>query len=292
MGFGGGHLATTADTERNPRALDPTDFKNRFFSAGPTYIFGILSSIDDRISGYNSSTSTSACLSQDPVQYTVTPFGQTVTMYAQCYQQIGGGFTGDPGLIQWGVKDSIFYLYSAIGAGWTAAIATPIGVTGQYSIQAWSSVGVGNGAVGTTGACSTSWDSCSYGVIQISANPVTSNFEMSVAGMGFGYCGAQYNSDGVNIYGTGSTDMGATCNTTDTICVLASDASTAATCTGPEQSFSLPALGRLAESGVAQANWGASGYPGGGGNTITLNGTSGDDVHFGPIVPTVGVGQY
>lgn len=288
-GFGGTAFVEAVPARGGARtltALDPADFKQRFFGAGPTYIFRILSDIDSRIAGYNASTSKAACLTQTPVAYTLSAWGETINMYGQCYQLLGSSYTGDPGLVQWGVKDGVFYLYTAIGAGWTAAIATPITGTSNYKVEAWSSVGASN-ATGMT-----SWDAGSYGVIRIKADQSTKNFEMSVAGMGFGYCGAQYKSDGTNIYGIGSVDMASSCAAPATICVKASDASTSATCTTDQQTFTIPALGRVAGTGVAQANWGASAYPGGGSNTVHLTGLTSDDLHFGLTAPTSGVGAY
>lgn len=129
------------------RDLDPAEFKSRFFQAGPTYIFDILTSIDTRISEINTRTasSTAACVTQDPVAYTITPFGQSVTMYGQCYEIFSGATTQDPKLMQFGVKDKVTYLYVAVGAAWVAAKATPVdGTTSDYTVEAWMGVGYTN----------------------------------------------------------------------------------------------------------------------------------------------------
>jgi hypothetical protein len=170
--------------------------------------------------------------------------------------------------------------------------------TQAYAVHAWIGVGENNGA----GGCGTSWDDCSYGTIELRANPVTASFEMTVAGVGFGYCGAQLVSDGTNVFFTGSTDMGSTCNATDTLCAAANAGTPSATCTPAEESFSLTPMGRTASSGPATVatpgdsgvqDFAASAYPGGDKDTIVLDGTSSDSVHVGAFTtPTSGLGQY
>lgn len=278
---------------RGGRALDSADIRSRFFTTGPTSVFAILTAIDDRISGINTqaATSTAACLSQTPVAYTITPWGQTVTMYGQCYQNVGTPTAADPSLVQWGKKDGVTYLYTAVGASRVAVIATPITGTSNYTVQAWMGVGYTNSTCGAG-----SWDTCSYGVIQLEANSNTSTFEMVVAGMGFGYCGAQLKSDGTSVYLTGSTDMGTTCNAIDTACVSSANISNAGTCGSTLTTFSLAALGRKTATGtntgtVPIATWAATQYPSTPG-TVTLNGTATDDLYFGPLTATTGVGAF
>lgn len=287
-GLGGGTLLSQdLKAPLQPLSLDLADFKSRFFSAGPTYIFSILQGVDDRISGYNERGSGVACTTQTPVKYTITPYGQSVDMYAQCYETLTASYTGDPAFIQWGqTSDGNFYLWSAFAAGWTAAIATPITGTTNHTVQIWTTVGQGNSTCGAG-----TWDGCSYTVMQITANQSTKSFEMTVAGSGVGYCGAQIASDGTNVYGKGSSDMGTTCNTTSDICVTAADVTATATCTTAQKTFALTPLGRKSGTGTSQS-FGASDYPGGTGNTITLNGTSSDSLYFGPTTPTSGVGLF
>jgi len=52
--------------------------------------------------------------------------------------------------------------------------------------------------------------------------------------------------------------------------------------------YTLPAVGRLAGAGAHA--FGASQYP----DTpnITLDGTDGDSLHFAPLAPTAGVGDF
>jgi hypothetical protein len=278
----GGSLKTVAKTSTKTMVgalnLDTPDIKDRFFTEGPTSIFTLLTSLDNLITDANRPTS-SSCLTQTPVAYTITPYGQTVTMYAQCYLSVHAPTASDPGFIQFGVQNGLTYIYSASGAERTAAIVTPL-MNGEYQVQSWIGLGYSNPAP---------WDAMSYGVMQLSANSETLAFELSVAGSGFGYCGLQMISDGTNIFTEGSVDMGTTCNASGTLCVLASDGTTTGDCSG--LSFTLPALGRkavTAGTNGAASDHGASGYPST--PNITLTGASGDDLYFGPLTPTSGVG--
>jgi hypothetical protein len=133
------------------------------------------------------------------------------------------------------------------------------------------------------------FDGCSYGVMELHTEPVKRELVLSVAGIGFGYCGAQLKSDGMRVFGRGSLDMGMTCPATSDLCVLASDITTPSACSGDITDFGWPALGRKATMGTIQA-FGASMYPGGADNQIELDGTATDSLDLGPSAPTEGVG--
>jgi hypothetical protein len=299
--------------------LDSNDIRSRFFSMGPTNVYGLLGSIDGRIQGYNmrAQNGAPACMQSAPIAYTIHPFGTDVAFYAQCVDKIGSSDPNDPGFVQFGTKDGVVYYYSAVGAGWTAAILTPnaandagadeagtdAGEGGapatSYRVHAWSGVGYLNAdGCGNKGA----FDDCSYGVIELVADASSGTFEMAVAGIGFGYCGAQLKSNGTLVYGVGSTDMGQTCNDQGTFCVQASDVMTPADCSGDGVStFALTPLGRRESMGSGLAHttapdggvaWGASKYPGADANQVVLDGTNTDALHFGPSTPTAGVGSF
>ena len=277
--------------------LSASDFQSRFFDSGPTDLFDLLAQIDDRIAGINQQseqeTNASSCLSQAPVAYDISPWGQTVTLYAQCVEPVSvpdstGGDASN--FVQWGVNEGVTYLYVAVGAEHAAVIATPAGTAGDVRIQGWFGVGYTNASCGPG-----TWDGCSYGVMQLLADASGGVFELSVAGVGFGYCGAQLKASGAVVYAVGSTDMGTTCGEPASLCVNASDFSTPANCVAVGD-FVLPALGRAAVQGsdappIDGAVFGASAYPLGGPN-ITLNGTATDDLAFGPPVPTSGAGTF
>ena len=138
-------------------------------------------------------------------------------------------------------------------------------------MDAWMAVGVIN-----TGG--------SYGVARIYANPNTNSFEMAVSGKGLGYCGAQFNSDGVGLNFIGSGDMGTTCSTNTNACVSPSDLTTLSQCKTP---FKLIPIGRVATTFISTSppsyNLGESQYPGGGNNKIKFENLSTDSVFFGPL---------
>ena len=91
------------------------------------------------------------------------------------------------------------------------------------------------------------------------------------------------------------------CAPTGTLCVAASDLSTSGTCGDALSTFELAPLGRATSTGPnaggpgaeagSGATWGASDYPGGTADTVHLDGTSTDSLHFGPTKPTQGVGS-
>jgi hypothetical protein len=267
--------------------LSSTDFQSRFFTEGPTAIFSILADIDSRIAGMNSrgSANKPACLSQAPVSYSIEAFGETIPFYVQCYEQLGATTDpADPKLVQFAVVDGVTYLYQAVGQSHAAAIVTPIaGTTAQYKVQVWMGVGYLNASsCGETGQ----FDGCSYGVIHIEANSSDQTFEMAVAGIGFGYCGAQLKSDGTNIYAKASAD-GESCEAPDTLCVSAANLGTVGECSAID-AFSLPALGRDEAEGEHVSA--ATLYP----ETpnVILTGAAGDSLDFGPTTPTAGAGDF
>lgn len=278
-------------------ALDSGDLRSRFFSAGPTNIFRILEDVDALISDINRTRADAPCLAQEPIAYDLKPFGQTQTFYASCYRfDMPGPVQSSSTLLQFGKKDGAVYLYLASGVAHVAARITPAAgstltaddagtPTGGYRVDAWIGVGYNNAA-----ECGmrTGFDGCSYGVIELHTDESRGRFEMSVAGLGFGYCGAQLSSDGTSVYAVGSPDMGETCLATTELCVAASDVSSPAVCSAELKQFSAAPLGRTKTAGTTQT-FGASEYPGSTANQITLNGTETDSLHFGPLKPTSGV---
>jgi hypothetical protein len=277
-------------------SLDLSQFKTDFFGTGPTVLFNITAAVDDRINGFNSGSTTSGCLSATPVAYTITPAGQAnpITMYAQCYMSTGSSFTGDPGIVMIGKKNDVTYIWSAVGAGWVGAMATPDG--SSYDIHAWYSVGIGNGASGSTGSCSSQWDQCSYGVAEVYTNASSGVFEMASAGLGMGYAGIQLASDGTNTYAIGDSGNG----TNATLCVKSSDESTSASggvCSASTPFSVTTAIGVKAGTGPATTvspsgvSWNVSAYPTSGPN-VTLDGTTSDSVHFGPTAVPSGVAKF
>jgi hypothetical protein len=267
-------------------SLDPSDIRSRFFTSGPTNIFSILAELDSRIAEVNqrSANGNVPCLSATPVPYALTPFGRSMTFYAQCASVFSGPMPADDGFFEFGVNAGVVYLYEANGAAAIGARLTPAADgSGRYSVEAWMGVGYTNA---TGCGKENGYDDCSYGVMALEADAARAHLELTVAGIGFGYCGAQLVSDGATVYVQGSTDMGTMCDPAATACVSATDLSATSPCS--TTSFDLPTIGRAATSGPNGA-WGASEN---GSDAIVLNGTASDALAFGPSMPAAGVGSF
>jgi len=258
-------------------SLDSTEIKNRFFSDGPTNLFGILQGLDDRISGINSRMAWATCWKDVPTEYTFTVWNQSLTFQFQCFDAWSEG----DGFMEFGTDGNVMYLYERAGQEIVAAEVITDATSGEISTaHVWMSVGNENDP----------WYGMSYGVIEILADVPNNEFQMSVAGSGFGYCGAQLRTDGTLIYVVGSSDMGTTCTAQDIACVDASTLTdSAASCAGL-MSFTLPALGRQQSYGSDVI--GASNYPGGSDNVVVIDGTSGSSVFFGPTGQVSGVASF
>ena len=258
--------------QKRDKTVEADVFVQRFFSDGPTDLFGILEGIDARIDGQNDRAG--ECKTAPSTSYTIEPFGESVAMKASCVEMLEDDF------VQFDAPDEddpSAYLYEAFAVGHRAAIITPVeGAEEEYVVDAWIAVGYDNAEV-----CG-SFDCGSYSAMAIHANSATGEFEMSVAGLGIGFCGAQLRSDGTSIYGIGSDDAG-DCGAESTMCVDAANLDADGTC-DDLTTFELAALGRLAGD-----SFGASAYPSR--PNLTLDGTAGDGIHFGPSEPTAGVGS-
>jgi hypothetical protein len=295
-------------------ALDSVDLKSRFFTEGPTSIYRILADLDARVDELNmrSMGSTAPCLSQQPVRYDIHAFGQTIPFYAQCSL----GAEAGP-LFQFGQKDGVIYLYVTGGVQHAAVRLTPAtlastpdagatdaGTTdvasadasvadggtalNTYRVDAWMGLGYNNA---TSCGPMRGFDGCSYGVIELHTDASRRSVELSVAGVGFGYCGAQLRSDADRVFARGSIDMGETCLSTTELCVQASDVTTPAVCSPELRTFASPALGRKTTVG-SQQSFGESQYPGAADNQITLDGSATDSLDLGPVTRSEGVGVF
>lgn len=264
--------AGLTQTSFSTLALDPTNFRSRFFGAGPTNILNILSSLDSRLSGIASRTASplTGCLTNSPTQMNITVFGETITMQFQCYEVLGTN-----NIIVFGKKDTIWYIFEKVGATVTTAIAEELS-DGKMSVELYGTVGLSN---------PTDWSSMSYGGYHLRANTQTNKFEFTVGGLGFGFCGAYLNSDGTNIYIHGSEDgVGQACQATANICVLNANLGTVGNCAAlGTGTFNLIPLGRAATTNFQAVPVNVSQYPAV--PQLVLNGTGTDSVHYGPTVP-------
>jgi len=251
------------------QTLDPTIITSRFFnpSGGPTNLFNILEGVDARLQGINQRLSQFGCMfNNNGAFYQLNAWVPTPTFFVQCSEEWG---TGSSGFDQWGQLGNTTYLYSRGGDGIIAAMVVGNGSFANVAtVTIWTSVGIVN-------------RNGSHGVMQIFAEPAFNIFEMSVAGAGIGFCGAQLRSTSTVMNVTGSAD-GPGCATTDSSCTAASSISTPATCGPSANIFVLPALGRQAYGTNA-----ASMYPGGAADQVVLSDTGNDATFFGPSSPTV-----
>jgi hypothetical protein len=256
------------------QSLDPLAIKDRFFNgSGPTDLFGILEAVDDRIAGINARLANGelACVNNTPVAYEMPATWITIPDFlAQCVEN----FTETDTFLQWGrsADGLTFYIFNNIGDGHVAAQVVMDEETGEVIDEnVWLSVGTIN-------------RNGSHGVLRINAKPRLHLFEMTVAGSGVGFCGAQLKANATYMNVTGSLDMGTTCVDTDSSCC---DTSADLTLVDSDKcedlsDFSLPALGRLNYS-----TFGASQYPGGVLNVVVLSANETDATFFGPSAPVI-----
>ena len=268
--------------------------KSRFFNSGPTDIAGIAKNLDDRINSIKTRAAESerSCLSNTPVEMQTTILGKTVKIYAQCYDKVS-----DTGIVMFGKRNNTWYLYDSVGQTRSLFAITPSG-NGKVG-EGYMGVGYQNAS---STSCSSKYDGCSYGMISVYLNSDTRIFEMGVAGIGFGFCGAHIRSDLTNLFIAGSPNgVGAACTaysaaSTDThACFSASDLSSTAltSCTSIDidNFFFKELMGK-----TALPSWNASnGWPASG-NIVTLDGTTSDTIYFGwsieSITATAGISSF
>lgn len=271
--------------------FDMSNFQDRLFGVGPTVIFEILASIDDRIAEINtrSADSSSDCLTQDPVAYTVTPFGlneESFDMNLQCYDDLSDA--GDAtNYLMFGKKDDSFSLLEAVGAAYKAIQVTPVtGETDKFEVLAYMGVGYTN---------TPTWYDMSYAALSLKANSATNSVEIAFAGVGVGFCGVHLKSDGSKIYVSASQEgAGVSCdNDVVTACLDASDLSDTTGCDDiDDDNFELTSIGRMVTD-ADHHSLEAALLPAAGGNVL-LDGTDSDAIHFFPTAATDvdGVGEF
>jgi len=243
---------------RRPLSLDVHEIHQRFFSAGPTHLFALLDSADSRIQSINARLDQFECWnSTTPTSYSIKSWGGTnETMWTQCTEQWSGS-----GFDQFALHNGVFYMFERSAETMMQARVWLNG-SSAFRVELWFSVGLTN----LNG---------SHGVVRVLATLYPAVlFEMSVAGSGFGYCGAQLRSDNVTMNITGSSDQGTTCGLVDSVCVDAGTMLPLENCT--TALFQLPALGRM-----SYHTFGASRYPGH--NTVYLSADGHDDTVFAPF---------
>jgi len=250
--------------------FDPSAIKSRFFQDGPAYIFSILQGVDNRTKEINAMSL--PCLeATTPVAYTIQFAGDNYTYYAQCSELISiPSGSGGSNFLQFGVFNSTAYFFAAIGDSKVAAEISNYSVNSSEStIRLFYSVGVVN--VGG-----------SHGVVRVLAKPAESFLEFTAAGVGIGFCGVQFQSNGVVAQVVGVEDGS---SSPSTLCLSALDFTSTATDCSAVSTFVLPAIGTT--SSTAPNNVVQCAYPGGSADTIVASGDATDSIYFGPSSPVV-----
>lgn len=217
-------------------------------------------------------------------------WGGNQTFYASCVESMDSGES----FVLFGIKDNVTYIYSKIGDGRVAAIATPPadGGNGNATLAAVHSTVHVWYSVGTINRCG------SFAVVEIlAANGV---MELTAAGKGVGFCGAQFRSDGIKVNVTGSNDATSSCEAIDSVCIFANDTQLTTSCTAAQSTFTLPAAGRKSATWTTcpsdapvSTTFPASAYPGGSLNTVDIS-EAGEtaSIYFGLDGLTAGVMSY
>lgn len=275
----------TASSAKGPRlsSISAQNMRERLFSPGPANVYTILGNVDMRVKEIDMRSDQFPCLNGTTyVNYTLSVWGDDpVVLRAQCAERwIPEGF-----ILVSVNADSTVHLYDKGGEVAVAALVTTSLTTNSTTnvtsrtverVEVWYSVGLSsrNG---------------SAGVVHIVAQPNATRFEMTVAGRGVGYCGAQMISDGTTVRLTGSEDLGYTCAPTDTICVSAANVTVPVNCTDSVSVFTLRPLGRQSFVDAGNNTLDASYYPGGANNTVVLRADGNDTSLFGPLAIPAGL---
>lgn len=209
------------------------------------------------------------------------PSDEDSTQYPCCYQVGGGGSkcTCDDGVCSGGDNCRTIpeaWPTTTFNESWVRS-GGGFGTLNMADVNIYFSVG---GHYGQT-------QSGSRGLFHLEANPKAGRFQATAAGIGLGFCGVQFASDGETVLFHGSQDgVDGTCEATDTLCV-SGDLETEYTgseCEGI--AFSLPPIGRqacpdfLGDHNIS--GWDESHFPGGELNLVDIDYDELSSVHFGP----------
>lgn len=219
------------------------------------------------------------------------PKGESSAEFPCCYQVNGGGDTCE-------CDSDVCKLDGVTAEGgncrtrpetWPDITFDPLLVSNATSTLAGSTLAdvniyfsVGNGY--------TASQTGSRGLFHLEATPKSGRFQASAAGIGLGFCGVQFASDGSNIFFHGSQDgVGGVCENITSACVSGDleDTLTGDECDGI--TFSIAPLGRQATTDflgeLSIDEWDASLYPGGATNLVDIDDVSTSSVKFGPTTP-------
>jgi hypothetical protein len=246
------------------------EVKQRFFSGdGPTDIYGLLDSVDQRTQSLNNRMveQDRPCLRNEPVKINVQGFSgnENIEIFVQCYDELSNNF-----FIMFGKKDGIMYLYEKGPATTTTALIEDTNET-LPNVDVYFTVG--NGMLLT--------QSGSRGLFHIKAEPKNDIFEGTAAGIGLGFCGVQFKSNGNNVKTIGSVEgPGGTCQPINETCTDDNlQEMQLANCN--QVSFSLTPLGRKISTNFLGPHnltrWEASRYAG----NVEIGDMS-ENIRYGP----------
>lgn len=164
-----------------------------------------------------------------------------------------------------------------------SSVGTLTGNSSLAEVNIYFSVGAG-------------WDneqgeSGSRGLMHLVATPQNGYFQASVAGIGLGFCGVQFASNGEKMFFIGSQDgLGGGCLDVNSTCVLGDDLSVETTGCDTDIGFSILPLGRTESSdflgNYSIPQWNASTWPASG-NNVDISDIASSSVLFGPsAIPT------
>lgn len=134
------------------------------------------------------------------------------------------------------------------------------------------------------------WDSesesGSRGLMNLLAYPQNGYFQASVAGIGLGFCGIQFASDGSKMFFRGSQDgPGGSCLPVNSTCVSGDDLDVQVDDCQESIGFSIQPLGRTSSSdylgSLNISQWDASTWPSSG-NNVDISDTPNSPVYYGP----------
>jgi len=271
----------------NRRVLQ-TDFsfhgqvKDRFFkSVGPSSIYPLLDRVDGRTRELNQRSTAiegKECLFEDAIEVDVPGWpGETLTMWAQCYEQLSETL-----FMMFGIRNNTVYLYEKDEMVTILAYAD----LSETNVTTFSKVDI----YFAVGGAYESNQTGSRGLMHLEALPEENQIQASMAGIGMGFCGVELFSDGDKIKISGSQDgVGGACNATETICI---SGDLEVLYTGGECDELTNTLGNLGRKNSTDfsgdldiSGWAASEFPGGNLNNVEISDVVNTHVNFGPSTP-------
>lgn len=251
-----------ADGDECSNYLDPSEeallmrclVKRRLFCAGPTEVLTLLDTVDGRMTEIDnrSKESTRSCLTATPVDKTsllAFPNSETLEQHYQCLDSLSGS-----GGLAFGKKDSIWYVreYLSSQANRNGQVFK---ISSASEVEGYIGLGSGDATF-----------SQSTVLMHLKANRDSKIFEMTMGGVGVGFCSLHLRSSADFIFikaypdGAGGSCMAGASNAYYEVC-LNSDltvAASATSCDALETGMELDTLGRDGPYTVGSTTFAAS----------------------------------